>query len=126
MEDVLCVDPAAVDLEFVERLLAARVTEEESRRFASQPVEVVAFTLLVIQAKLGERQTQAGPNRPSSAIPAYEKAPPPPKPKNNRKRGGQPGHPGRSRKKAVDPDRTRRHRLKVCSTCGTVDTGQKT
>lgn len=119
MEDVRCNGQAAVDGEFVERFLAALVTEEESRKFALQSVEVIAFTLLTIQARIGDQQTQAGPNTPSSTIPPYEKPAPKPKPKNRRKRGGQAGHTGRSRTRPLQPERTRTHRLKNCPDCGT-------
>ena len=119
MEDVGYKHNAFVDVEFVERFLAAQVTEEESRRFALQPAEVIAFTLLMIQAKIGDQQTKAGPNTPSSAIPPYEKPAPRPKPKKRRQRGGQTGHAGRSRNRPLQPDRTRTHRLKDCPKCGT-------
>jgi transposase len=113
-----------VDGDFVDRFLAARVTEEESRRFARQPVEVIAFTLLAIQSRIGDARPAAGPNTPSSAIPAYEK----PSPgesgtaksgKKGRKRGGQKGHSGRRRQRPPAPDRVRDHQLADCPQCGT-------
>ena len=118
MDDVVTNCERIVDSEFVDRFLAAQVTEEESRRFAQQSAEVIAFTLLTLQARIGQGQSQAGPNTPSSAIPPYEK-PVPPKSKNKRQRGGQIGHEGRSRKKPHNPDRVRTHRLKKCPQCGT-------
>lgn len=118
MDDVVTNCERIVDSEFVDRFLAAQVTEEESRRFAQQTAEVIAFTLLTLQARIGQGQSQAGPNTPSSAIPPYEK-PVPPKSKNKRQRGGQVGHEGRSRKNPPEPDRTRTHRLKKCPQCGT-------
>ena len=108
----------SVDEGFVDRFLAARVTEEESRRFALQPAEIIAFTLLAIQARMGESRPQAGANTPSSAVPPYEKPTASAKSKKNRQRGGQPGHQGRSRHRPIEPDRTREHRLKHCPDCG--------
>jgi transposase len=119
MEDVMCLDQGVVDGEFVERFLAAQVTEVESRRFALQSAEVIAFTLLTIQARLSVSQTQAGPHTPSATIPPYEKPAPSSKPRNRRKRGGQTGHAGRARNRPLQPDRTRTHRLRNCPQCGT-------
>ena len=69
-----------VDTAFVERSLTAPVTEEESRRFARQPTEVIAFTLLAIQAFMGGQQPgQPGPNTPPAAIPPYQQPPSRPK-----------------------------------------------
>ena len=82
MEGVRTEMQAVVDGGFVERFLAARVTEEESLKFALQSAEVIAFTLLMIQARIGDRQTEAGPNTLSSAIPPYEKPAPKPKPRS--------------------------------------------
>ncbi|MFV0442592.1 MAG: hypothetical protein ACK5Q5_03370 [Planctomycetaceae bacterium] len=47
------VDREQVDTAFVDRFLAARVTEAEFAAFARQPVEVIAFTLLAIQRLSG-------------------------------------------------------------------------
>ncbi len=54
------VESTEVDTAFVERFLAARVTEEASRRSAPQPAEVIAFTLLMIQAR-PTAPTERGP-----------------------------------------------------------------
>ncbi|MFV0443908.1 MAG: hypothetical protein ACK5Q5_10085 [Planctomycetaceae bacterium] len=48
------VERGRVDTEFVDRFLAARVTEAESAAFIRQPSEVVIFTLLAIQARHGD------------------------------------------------------------------------
>ena len=62
------VESREVDTAFVERFLAARATEEESRRCARQPAEVVAFTLLMIQVRMGGQPSgQPGPNTPRAA-----------------------------------------------------------
>ncbi|MFV0443218.1 MAG: hypothetical protein ACK5Q5_06580, partial [Planctomycetaceae bacterium] len=65
------VERGRVDTEFVDRFLAARVTEAESAAFIRQPSEVVIFTLLAIQARLGDAKPAAGPNTPSGAVPPY-------------------------------------------------------
>jgi len=109
---------AGVDTGFVDRLFAARVTEVESAAFARQPVEVIAFTLLAIQARLGEAKPAAGPNTPSGAVPPYEKPAAQAKTRG-RKRGGRNGHPGSRRASPVTADRTRHQRLDHCPDCGT-------
>lgn len=112
------VERAGVDTEFVDRLFAARVTAEESAAFARQPVEVIAFTLLAIQVRLGEAQPAAGPHTPSGAVPPYDKPAPTPPRQGGRRRGGQPGHSGRRRPPPLPPDRTREHQLDCCPDCG--------
>jgi len=104
-----------VDDDFVDRLFAARVTEEESAAFARQPGEVIAFTLLEIQRRLGDAQPAAGPNTPSGAVPPYEK--PAPASKRGR-RGATKGHPGSRRPAPLKSDRTRTHQLDCCPDCG--------
>ncbi len=110
------VESTEVDTAFDERFLAARVTEEESRRFARQPPRVIAFTLMMIQARMGGQSPgQPGPNTSPATIPPYQKPSSRLKGRKTRKRGG---HPGRSRKRPVRPDRTRTHRLNRCPECG--------
>ncbi len=112
------VESTDVVASFVGRFLTARVNEEESRGFARQPAEVIAFTLLVIQTRMGRQHPgQPGPNTPPAAIPPYQKTASRPKNGNARKRGGQARHPERSRERPVQPVRTRRHRLNRCPDC---------
>ncbi len=59
------VESTEVDTAFVERFLAARVTEEETRRLARQPAEVTGLTLLMIQARTGRQPS--GKNAPDAA-----------------------------------------------------------
>ncbi|MFV0442937.1 MAG: IS66 family transposase, partial [Planctomycetaceae bacterium] len=103
--------------EFVDRFLAARVTEAESAAFIRQPSEVVIFTLLAIQARLGDVKPAAGPNTSSGAVPPYEK-PAAKQKQGKQRRGGQQGHPGSRRPPPVTPDRTREQRLSRCPRAG--------
>ncbi|MFV0444217.1 MAG: IS66 family transposase, partial [Planctomycetaceae bacterium] len=94
------------------------MTETESAAFIRQPSEVVIFTLLAIQARLGDAKPAAGPNTPSGAVPPYEK-PAAKQKQGKQRRGGQQGHPGSRRPLPVTPDRTREQRLTRCPDCGT-------
>ena len=86
--------------------------------FVSGDPECLVFTLLAIQQCIANASQDVGPNTPSAAIPAFAK--PPTKPKNRKgkkKRGGQPGHAGRTREPLPEPDRTREHILDCCPVC---------
>ncbi|MFV0442278.1 MAG: hypothetical protein ACK5Q5_01760 [Planctomycetaceae bacterium] len=67
------VEREQVDTAFVVRFLTARVTEAESAAFARQSAEVIAFTLLAIQSRLGDANPLTGPTTPSGVVPPNEK-----------------------------------------------------
>lgn len=98
-----------VDLSFLDKLRHNRLSEAEARQFASQSPEFITFTLLALQQRLAASLQSTGPNTPSAAIPPFAKpnAKPDLKKKSKKKRGGQPGHPGRTREPLLKPDRTR-------------------
>ncbi len=104
------------DVSFLDKLLHNQLSETEARQFASQSPEFITFTLLALQQRLAASLQSIGPNTPSAAIPPFAKpnVKPDPKKKSKKKRGGQPGHPGRTRESLVTPDRTREH---YCSEC---------
>ncbi len=108
-----------VDNSLLEKLLHNRLSESEARQFASENPECITFTLLALQQRLACSQQSTGANTPSSVIPPYEKPPVKPKPPKTgrKKRGGQPGHAGRTRDHLSTPDRTREHRCKCCREC---------
>ena len=99
-------------------MLAGTLSPEEAEQFAALPAEVIAFTMLALQMRLGQSQHASGANQPSATIPPFQK-----ENKNGssrkkkRKRGGQPGHKGSRRAKPA-PDRTREHESESCPDCG--------
>ena len=114
-----------VDADFVDRFVCGRADEAEVRRLARQDGEVITFTLLEVQRRMTGVAPATGANTPSAAIPPYAKPNAQPK-KGKRRRGGQKGHPGRSRKTSPDPDRVRDHYAEGCPDCGGKlrDTGE--
>ncbi|MEM6779579.1 MAG: IS66 family transposase zinc-finger binding domain-containing protein, partial [Planctomycetota bacterium] len=113
------VDPP-INASLIDKLLTNQLSEAEAREFANQDPECTAFTLLALQQRIAQPSQASGPNTPSSAIPPYEKpSARSTKPKGKkRKRGGQPGHAGRTRPQLPDPDRTREQQCEVCPDCG--------
>jgi transposase len=113
------VDPP-INASLIDKLLNNQLSEAEARDFASSDPECTVFTLLALQQRIAQSSQATGPNTPSSAIPPYKK--PAAKPKTSkakkRKRGGQPGHAGRTRPPLVEPDRTREHACDCCPDCG--------
>jgi transposase len=108
-----------VDSSLLEKLLNNRLSEEEARRFASENPECITFTLLALQQRLAGAMQTTGSNTPSSVIPPFQKPPTIPKPskQGKKKRGGQPGHVGRTRDPLPQPDRTREHHCERCPDC---------
>ena len=108
-----------VDTSLLDRLLHNRLSEDEARQFATTNPECIVFTLLALQQRLAGLSQSTGPNTPSSVIPPYQKPPIKPKPnhKGKKKRGGQPGHTGRTRDPLPTPDRTREHQCQRCPDC---------
>jgi transposase len=85
-----------IDATLLDKLLTNQLSEAEARSFLSGDPECVVFTLLALQQRIAGVSQSTGPNTPSSVIPPYGK--PPTKPsKSKKKRGGQPGHTGRTR-----------------------------
>lgn len=114
------IDPP-VDATLLDKLLSNRLSEAEARRFVSDDPEFIVFTLLTLQQRIAGDNQATGPNTPPAAVPPYRKPPaetepPGGKPKN--KRGGQPGHAGRTRPPLPEPDRRRDHRCECCPDCG--------
>jgi transposase len=107
----------AIDAQFVERFLRGQVDEAETRRLVTGDPEVAAFTLLAIQQRLAVGSQAQGAHTPSGAVPPYQKPVSRPK-KSQRKRGAQPGHPGRRRHTPLQPDRVRELQLDACPDCG--------
>lgn len=111
----------SVDASLLEKVLQNRLSAEDALRFASSAPECVAFTLLALQQRIASTQQAAGAHTPSAAVPPYAKAnmaAAGAKSKSRRrKRGGQPGHAGRTREPLPEPDRVREHRLPVCPDC---------
>ncbi len=108
-----------VDTSLLDRLLHNRLSEDEARQFATTNPECIVFTLLALQQRLAGLSQSTGPNTPSSVIPPYQKPPIKPKPnqKGKKKRGGQPGHTGRTRDPLPTSDRTREHQCQRCPDC---------
>jgi transposase len=90
-------------------------------RFASSAPECVAFTLLALQQRIASTQQAAGAHTPSAAVPPYAKentkSAGAKSKSRRRKRGGQPGHAGRTREPLPEPDRIREHQLPRCPDC---------
>lgn len=108
-----------VDAVLLDKLLGNQLSELDAREFLSGDPECLVFTLLALQQRIAGLTQASGPHTPSAAIPPYQKPSPPRKPtKNKKKRGGQPGHQGRTRAPLPDPDRTRTHQLEHCPDCG--------
>ena len=111
----------SVDAALLEKVLQNRLSEEDALRFASSAPECVAFTLLALQQRIASSQQACGANTPSAAVPPYAKenmAAAGAKSKSRRrKRGGQPGHAGRTREPLPEPDRVREHQLPRCPDC---------
>ena len=105
----------AADDDIVSRMLRGELTEEQAKEFARRDSECIAFTLLAVQQRLAQQQAH-GPNTPSAAIPPYQKPAAKEAKTPKRKRGGQKGHPGRSRK-TPEPDRKRKHQCEKCPHC---------
>ena len=111
----------SVDATLLEKVLQNRLSPEDALRFASSAPECVAFTLLALQQRIASTQQGAGAHTPSASIPPYAKenmAAAGAKSKSRRrKRGGQPGHAGRTREPLPEPDRVREHQLPRCPDC---------
>jgi len=108
-----------VDAALLDKMLANQLSEQEAWAFARSGPEVVVFTLLALQMRVAQSLQGSGPNTPSGAIPPYAKpnASGRSTARNKKKRGGQPGHPGRTRDPLAEPDRTREHQLPCCPDC---------
>ena len=124
MDAATTIEMPLIDAQFVDRFLAGKASEAETRQLINGDPEIAAFTLLAIQKRIAAG-TSTGANTPSAAIPPYAKAQSKPS-KAKSKRGGQNGHPGRRRHTPPKPDRTREHRATECPDCGTKlrDTGE--
>jgi len=108
-----------VDASLLDKLLHNRLSEAEARRFVGGDPECAVFTLLALQQQIAGIQRAVGPHTPSAAIPPYAKPTTSPgrSKGKKKKRGGQPGHPGRARDPLPEPDRTREHRRQRCPDC---------
>lgn len=118
MDEATATAAPPIDSSFLDKLLRNQLTEADARGFVSGDPECLVFTLLAIQQCIANASQDVGPNTPSAAIPAFAK--PSAKPKNRKdkkKRGGQPGHAGRTREPLLEPDRTREHILDCCPDC---------
>lgn len=118
-ETTAVVDPP-VNASLLDKLLSNKLSEAEARSFLSGDPECAVFTLLALQQRIAGSSQATGPNTPSSVIPPYDKPPIKPRPpsKGRKKRGGQPGHTGRTRPSLPEPDRTREHQCECCPDCG--------
>lgn len=108
----------AVDGDLLDKVLGNRLTEDDARRFAAAGAECIVFTMLMLQKRMAEQNQASGPHTPSGAMPCYAK--PAGKQDARRKkrpRGGQPGHPGRTRPPLPEPDRKRDLQLDRCPDC---------
>jgi transposase len=107
-----------IDGDLLDKLFENQLGEQEVREFLGGDPECLVFTLLALQQRLAESTQSVGPNTPSAAIPPYAKpAAKPGRRQGKKKRGGQPGHPGRTRPLLPDPDRMREHQLACCPDC---------
>jgi transposase len=106
----------SVDADFLDKLLNNRLSQQEALAFASSGAELIAFTMLALQQRLASISPQTGPHTPPSAIPPFAKpnSKSSVQAKGKKKRGGQPGHPGKTRDALPPPDRTRNHQLNHC------------
>ena len=108
-----------IDGSLLDKLLHNRLSEAEARRFVGGDPECAVFTLLALQQQIASLQPAVGPHTPSAAVPPFAKptVPPSRSGKQKKKRGGQPGHPGRTRAPLPAPDRTREHQYQRCPDC---------
>ncbi len=108
-----------VDAALLDKMLSNQLSEQEAWAFARSGPEVVVFTLLALQMRVAQSLQGSGPNTPSGAIPPNAKPNTSGRKggKNKKKRGGQSGHPGRTRDPLPEPDRTRKHQLPCCPDC---------
>jgi transposase len=109
----------SVDADFLDKLLNNRLSQQEALAFASSGPELIAFTMLALQQRLASISPQTGPHTPPAAIPPFAKpnSKSSAQAKGKKKRGGQPGHPGKTRDALPPPDRTRNHQLDHCPEC---------
>ena len=104
-----------IDASLLDKLFSNQLSEAETRRFVSGDSECTVFTLLALQQRIAASAQATGPNTPSAAIPPYAKESAKSPRHKKRKRGGQPGHVGRTRDPLPEPDRTREHQLESTS-----------
>lgn len=107
-----------VDGNFIVIFFAGQITEGESRQFAEQSPELVAFTTLEIQRRIAQLSAVGG-NQPSSTTPPYAKENTKGERKGRKKeQGAQKGHPSASRATPVEPDRIRTQKSDEYPLCG--------
>jgi hypothetical protein len=106
----------SVDADFLDKLHNNRLSQQETLAFASSGPELIAFTMLALQQRLASISPQNVPQTPRSTIPPFAKpySKSSSQSKGKKKRGGQPGLPGKTRDSLPPPDLTRRHQMDNC------------
>jgi transposase len=109
----------ALDAFFVAAFRAGTLTQSQADAALPRDRAAVLFLLLQLSALVagGAVSPASGAHTPSGSVPPYDKG-------NTRtrtrrkKRGGQPGHPGRAREVPTHIDRRETHQLPACPDCG--------
>jgi transposase len=105
-----------LDPTFVAAFRAGTLTAAQAEAALPEDRAAVVFLLLQLSATLVAPSAPASTaNTPSGSLPPYAK--PNAKPRR-KKRGGQHGHPGRSRPRPARIDRRESHQLLACPDCG--------
>ncbi|MCR9120034.1 MAG: hypothetical protein NXI22_24110 [bacterium] len=66
------IDQADLKVEFVDKILAGKLSSEDDGRFAALPPETIAFTMLLLQQRIAQSHQAGGANQPSATIPPYQ------------------------------------------------------
>lgn len=112
------VDQTNLKVEFVDKMLAGKLSSEDAGRFAALPPETIAFTMLLLQQRIAQSHQAGGANQPSATFPPYQEPDAGEQSRQKKRpRGTQPGHQG-TRRPTPTPNRTRKHQCNACPDCG--------
>lgn len=109
--------PATFDAEVLAAFRGGTLTHEQAERLVPD-ADRAAFIFLLLQLSAAVATPVAGAHTPSGAIPPYAKESTRAKRGKEKKRGGQPGHPGAARPQPRTIDRREPHQLPHCPGCG--------
>lgn len=107
-----------LDADFIAAFRSGKLTAAQAEQFLNQDRAAVLFQFLELSAAVASTASPAsGPHAPPSTIPLYDKPQAKTKTKPAKKRGGQLGHAGASRRIPEITD-TQQHELPACPCCG--------